>query len=165
MAYRLDKFNGTVLAVLEDGSLDTTTDLRFIGKNYAGYGEVQNENFLHLLENFSNNFAPTRPIAGQLWFDSSDIAKKLKVYDGSQWKTAGSASASTTAPAGLSPGDFWFDTVNQQLYTWNGNSYVLIGPELTPELTETDTEKQLVKDIFNNNHFILKILSLINKFI
>jgi hypothetical protein len=156
LAYRLDKFNGTVLVVLEDGSLDTTTDLRFIGKNYAGYGEVQNENFLHLLENFANNFAPSRPVAGQIWFDSSSVFKKLKVYDGSQWKTAGSASASTTPPGGLSTGDFWFDTINQQLYTWNGTAYVLIGPELTPELTETDTEKQLVKDIFNNNHYILK---------
>ena len=156
MAYRLDKFNGTVLTVLEDGSLDTSTDLRFIGKNYAGYGEVQNENFLHLLENFANNFAPPRPIAGQLWFDSSSTSNKLKVYDGTKWKTAGSSTASTTPPSGLAPGDFWFDTENQQLYTWNGTEYVLIGPELTPELTETDVEKSVVKDIFNNNYFILK---------
>ena len=54
MAYEVNKFNGTFLVSVSDGTIDTTTDLRFIGKNYAGYGEVQNENFLHLLENFSN---------------------------------------------------------------------------------------------------------------
>lgn len=169
MAYRLDKFNGTALLVLEDGSLDTTTDLRFIGKNYAGYGEVQNENFLHLLENFSNNFAPPKPITGQLWFDTSDSSKKLKVYDGAKWKIAGSSTASITAPSGASPGDFWFDTTNQQLYTWNGSEYVLIGPDRLPELTDTGVEKAVVKDIFGNNHFILtykldnKIVSIVSK--
>ena len=50
MAYQVDKFNGTFLTSVEDGTIDTTTDIRFVGKNYAGYGEVQNENFLHLLE-------------------------------------------------------------------------------------------------------------------
>ena len=53
MAYKVDRFNGTFLTSVEDGTIDTTTDLRFVGKNYAGYGEVQNENFLHLMENFA----------------------------------------------------------------------------------------------------------------
>jgi len=157
VAYRLDKFNGAALVVLEDGSLDTTTDLRFIGKNYAGYGEVQNENFLHLLENFANNAAPPRPITGQLWFDSGTIFKKLKVYDGTQWKTVGTSAAAATPPAGLTTGDLWFDTVNNQLHSWDGSQFVLIGPELTPDLTDTDAEKTLVKDIFSNNHYILKL--------
>ncbi len=47
MAYQVDRYNGTFLVSVEDGTIDTTTDLRLLGKNYAGYGEVQNENFVH----------------------------------------------------------------------------------------------------------------------
>ena len=62
MAYQVNNFRGTLVTTVEDGTIDTTTDLRFIGKNYAGYGEVQNENFLHLLENFSSNSGTTAVI-------------------------------------------------------------------------------------------------------
>ena len=78
MAYEVNKFNGTFLVSVADGTIDTTTDLRFIGKNYAGYGEVQNENFLHLLENFSNTTAPPKAVTGQIWYDSGNNA--LKYY-------------------------------------------------------------------------------------
>jgi len=32
MAYQVDKFNGTFLVSVDDGTIDTTTDLRFVGK-------------------------------------------------------------------------------------------------------------------------------------
>ena len=80
MPYAINKYNGTLISTVADGTIDNTTDLKIIGKNYAGYGEVQNENFLYLLENFANNNPPPRPIQGQLWFDSSN--SKLKFYDG-----------------------------------------------------------------------------------
>ena len=48
MAYTINKFDGTLLSTVDDGTIDQTTSLRFVGKNYAGYGEIQNENFLHL---------------------------------------------------------------------------------------------------------------------
>jgi len=38
MAYQIDRYNNTILTTVEDGTLDQTTDLKFIGKNYAGYG-------------------------------------------------------------------------------------------------------------------------------
>ena len=85
MAYQVDRYNGTFLVSVEDGTIDTTTDLRFLGKNYAGYGEVQNENFLHLLENFANTSAPPRAVLGQVWYDSAN--KKIKFYDGSRFRT------------------------------------------------------------------------------
>ena len=132
MSYEVNKFNGTFLTSVEDGTIDTSTDLRFIGKNYAGYGEVQNENFLHLLENFANTSAPPKAITGQIWFDSS--LKKLKYYDGAKFKTASGAEASTTAPSGLSVGDFWWDTGAKQLYAFNGAEFTLIGPISSPDL-------------------------------
>ena len=127
MAYAIDRYNNTLLTTVEDGTVDQTTDLKFIGKNYAGYGEIQNENFLFLLENFSGANQPSRPISGQVWFDSG--TSKLKFYDGTKWRTTGGAEIGATEPTGLASGDFWWDSGNDQLYVYNGTSFVLIGPQ------------------------------------
>lgn len=127
MPYSIDRYNGTTLAVVEDGTIDTTTDIKLIGKNYAGYGEVQNENLVHMLENFSSPSAPSRPISGQIWYDSAN--KKLKFYDQAKWRTTGGAEISSTAPTGLTTGDFWWDTANDQLFAWDGAEFVLVGPQ------------------------------------
>ena len=83
MAYTIEKTNNTILTIIEDGTIDNTTDLKLVGKNYSGYGEIQNENFVSLLENFASANQPPRPIAGQLWFDTDDDGQgRLKVYDG-----------------------------------------------------------------------------------
>jgi hypothetical protein len=126
MAYQINKFDTSLLTTLEDGTLDQTTDLKLIGKNYAGYGEIQNENFVFLLENFAGANQPPRPIAGQLWFDTTN--SKLKFYDGTKFKTTGGAEVSTAAPVGLVTGDFWWDSDDQQLYAYNGADYTLVGP-------------------------------------
>jgi len=127
MAYQIDRYNNTLLTTVEDGTVDQTTDLKFIGKNYAGYGEIQNENFLFLLENFAGANQPARPISGQIWFDTGN--SKLKFYDGAQWRTTGGAEISTGEPSGLAVGDFWWDSANDQLYVYNGTSFILIGPQ------------------------------------
>ena len=127
MAYQIDRYNNTLLTTVEDGTVDQTTDLKFIGKNYAGYGEIQNENFLFLLENFSGANQPSRPISGQVWFDSG--TSKLKFYDGTKWRTTGGAEIGATEPTGLAQGDFWWDAGNDQLYVYNGTNFILIGPQ------------------------------------
>jgi hypothetical protein len=157
MAYQVDKFNGTFLTSVEDGTIDSTTDLRFVGKNYAGYGEVQNENFLHLLENFANTTPPPKSVLGQIWYDSAN--KRLKFYNGSQFKVAGGAEVSVTAPSGLAVGEFWWDSTAKQLYTYDGTQFVLVGPEASPDLGTSSVVAQVVKDDLNNNHTILKLLA------
>lgn len=127
MAYQIDRYNNTLLTVVEDGTIDQTTDLKFIGKNYAGYGEIQNENFLYLLENFAGANQPARPLSGQIWFDTAN--SKLKFYDGTKFRTTGGSEITTTEPTGLAIGDFWWDSANDQLYVYNGVSYILIGPQ------------------------------------
>lgn len=93
MAYTINKTSGTVLANVADGTIDSSTaDLTLIGKNYSGYGDALNENFVKLLENFSNTTAPSSPLAGQLWWDSTN--NLLKVYTGSTFKTVSSSTAS-----------------------------------------------------------------------
>ena len=83
MAYKLNKTDGTILVDLIDGTIDiNSTSLTLVGRNYTGYGEAFNENFIKLLENFSNANSPNNPIQGQLWWDTSEA--RLKVYEGSQ---------------------------------------------------------------------------------
>jgi hypothetical protein len=160
MAYQVDKFNGNFLVSVEDGTIDTTTDLRFVGKNYAGYGEVQNENFLHLLESFSNPTAPPKAITGQIWYDSSTTNRKLKYYDGTRWKVAGSAEVAATAPNGLTVGDFWWDTATNQLKAWTANGFVLVGPESSPDLGSSTISAAVVKGSDNvGPHTILKVFA------
>jgi hypothetical protein len=127
MAYTINKYNTDQLTIVQDGTLDQTTDIKLVGKNYAGYGEIQNENFVFLLENFAGANQPPRAIKGQIWFDSAN--SKLKFNDGTKWRTTGGAEISATAPAGLATGDFWWDTTNEQLYSYNGADFVLIGPQ------------------------------------
>jgi hypothetical protein len=157
MAYQVNNFNGGFLVNVADGTIDTTTDLRFVGKNYAGYGEIQNENFLHLMENFANTTAPPKAVAGQIWYDSAN--KKLRYYDGTQFKVAAGAQVSSTAPIGSSTGDFWWDTSTKQLYAWNGTDYTLVGPISTPELGTSLINAAVVKDTVSTPHTILKVIT------
>jgi len=98
MSYTINHYNGKLLATVADGTVDTSTDLTLIGKNYAGYGQSQNDNFVWLLENFANTTQPPNPLAGQIWYDSAN--KKLKFFDGSQIRTASTAELGATAPTG-----------------------------------------------------------------
>ena len=153
MAYTIDKYNNTQLTVVEDGTIDQTTDLKLVGKNYAGYGEIQNENFVFLLENFSGANAPPKAISGQIWFDSS--TRKLKFYDGTKFRTTGGAEISATQPSGLTTGDFWWDTTNEQLYAYNGTTFILVGPQNVGE-TVTQWQSASVNDNLGTSRAIIK---------
>ena len=130
MAYTVNKTNGSASPnqyTVQDGVVNTQTDLSLIGKGYAGYGELIAENFLHLLENFSNPTAPVKPIQGQLYYDSTN--NRLKVYTGTQFIPAGgNAPYQSTQPAGIQQGDLWIDSDIGQLFFYDGSQSVLVGP-------------------------------------
>jgi len=127
MPYILNKTNGLTLATVQDASIDTTTDLSFVGRNYSGYGKIVDQNFVYLLENFANTTPPTRPVQGQLWFDSK---RKILNYsnDGSNFKQLANLSTSSNTTAAVS-GDLFWDPINFQLSVYNGTDLVLIGPQ------------------------------------
>ena len=154
MSYSVDRFRGSATYTVEDGTIDSSLDIKLIGKNYAGYGEIQNENFLHLLENFSGADAPARPLSGQLWFDSSN--SKLKFYDGVKFRTTGGAEVGPNAPSGLTTGDFWWDDTNKQLYSWDGTAFVLIGPLGVSGAGTTQFRSRNVLDTLGNSHAIIE---------
>lgn len=129
MSYQLNKTDGTLLTDLIDGQIDTnSTNLVLIGRNYTGYGEYFNENFIKLLENFSNTAAPSNPLTGQLWWDSTE--QRLKVYDGSVWKSSGGPIVQNTRPQ-MVAGDLWIDNLNNQVYAFDGTDLMLMGPQYT----------------------------------
>ena len=155
MAYQVNRYNGSFLVSVADGTIDNSTSLRFVGKNYAGYGQVQNENFLHLMENFAGASQPSKTVSGQLWYDSTE--RKIKVYDGTRFRIVGGSTASATAPLGLSAGEFWFDSLAQQLYCWTGTEFILVGPQNSTTLGETTITATTVKDNSNENRTIARI--------
>ena len=129
MSYQLNKTDGTLLTDLIDGQIDTeSTNLVLVGRNYTGYGEYFNENFIKLLENFSNTAAPSNPLTGQLWWDSN--SQRLQVYNGTIWKSSGGPIVQTTQPQ-MVAGDLWIDNLNNQVYAYDGSDLMLMGPQYT----------------------------------
>ena len=127
MSYQLNKTDGTLLLDLIDGQIDTaSTNLTLVGRNYTGYGESFNENFIKLLENFSNTAAPSNPLTGQLWWNSTD--QRLQVYDGLIWKSSGGPIVQNTRPQ-MVAGDLWIDNLNNQVYAFDGTDLMLMGPQ------------------------------------
>jgi len=157
MSYTINHYNGSLLTTVADGTVDNSTDLTLIGKNYAGYGTSQNDNFVWLLENFANTTEPPSPLTGQIWFDSANL--KLKFYDGSKFRTTSSTEVSAIPPIGLTLGDLWFDTTSDQLYAYNGNlsdPFTLIGPQGVTGQGLTEMQSILVKDTSNAAHPIIQ---------
>jgi hypothetical protein len=164
MAYIVNKTNSSASPnqyTVQDSVLNTQTDLTFIGKGYDGYGEVIAENFLHLLENFSNTTAPSKPIKGQLWYDESE--GRLKVYGGTSFAPITSASYQSSTPSGQVAGDLWVDSDSGQLYFYNGTTNVLVGPQSTSTsgfifdtiADATDTDRAITQFYNNNNRIAI----------
>ena len=157
MAYTVNKTDGSIFAVVADGTLNTDSNVTLVGKNFAGYGEFLNENFVQLLENAANNAAPSSPLTGQLWYDTS--AGLLKVFNGSDFKTISAATASNNEPTNNVVGDIWFDTVNNQLNVYNGSDFTLVGPlGAGPGAGETGAIPTTIVDNLSVEHFVVRIV-------
>ena len=163
MPYTINLTNGSSLVPggLSDGTVDSShSSIVLIGKNYANYGTFLNDNFVHLLENFSNQASPPNPIQGQLWWDS--INKILRVYTGASWKISTGATSAThnNPPADTSSlgGDLWFDTSNSQLNVWSGSSWITVGPVSTPATGNSGAIPALMTDVNGASHVVIQFV-------
>ena len=155
MAYTINLTDGSIFATIADGTINTSSSMVLVGKNYAGYGEFLDENFIHLLENGANTTAPGAPLIGQLWWDKS--TNTMKVYTGTTFKTISSATASSSAPSNNVVGDLWWDTTNGQLNAWNGSSFTLIGPASTSTQGTSGAIVATINDTGGTPHVVVQL--------
>ena len=161
MAYTINLTNGDIFAVIADGTVNTAAQvgggvpLVLVGKNYAGYGEFLDENFIHLLENGAGPNSPGAPLAGQLWYDST--AKLIKIYSNGGWKNICAATALSYAPDNNVQGDLWYDTVNAQLKVWTGTQWLLVGPQFTAQTGVTGAIVDTIVDNQSASHVVIKL--------
>ena len=153
MAYQINKTDGTIVATVADGQVDTqSTDITLIGKNYSGFGESLNENFVKILENFASTSEPERPITGQIWFDATE--SKLKVYNGTAFVPVSSATISNTQPTTLGIGDLWFNDVDRQLYFYDGSETILLGPDYSTNQGVSGFQVRSILDNLNQTRVV-----------
>jgi hypothetical protein len=142
----------------------TDTSLNLIGRGYPNYGQKTAENFLHLLENFSNSTAPVNPIQGQLWFDNS--TNKLKINTtatGQQWAPAGGvwqqgADPVSTSTNLVSHGDIWVNTSNGILSIYsNRNTWSTVGGS-NPAYSSIPTTSTFVLGVPTDRNFAYNTL-------
>jgi hypothetical protein len=105
MAYTIVKSDGTVLTTIADGTINTiSTSLGLPGRNYAGYGQSLDTNFVHAMENFADTVPPANPLRGQLWFNTNTNTLCICPADGtvtaSSWITLAQSGGSGTTTFG-----------------------------------------------------------------
>lgn len=132
------------------------TSLELVGNGYPDYARAISQNFLKLLENFSSPHPPENPIEGQLWYDTSDLTRKiLKVNNGilssSRWVPVGEVFRQPTDPAigfpsTVNDGILWADTSTGTLKIRVGSSWKTIGPAITFGNTKTGTEVAFLRN-------------------
>jgi hypothetical protein len=166
MPYIINKTNGEPLLTLEDGTLNDDYSVGLLGKNTIGYGEVQNENFIHLLENFAGISPPSGNIlTGQVYYNTEN--KQINVYDGSQWKIVGDTIVHPKDPTlpiadqGLgitapSRGTLWLNSTTQQLFVYN-SGWKLIGPEAVENFGTTRAVTTVLIDTVGTTHPVVQI--------
>ena len=133
MAYQIKNTRGQVISTVSDYGTDNSTSIELVGRGVSNYGLIEQSNLLHILENFANPVAPTNPIEGQLWFNTSSSNQVLSVYYNGSWNNILTIVSSSTPPTNVI--GLWLNTTNNTLFfasngKWVGSSsfYVSVTP-------------------------------------
>jgi microcystin-dependent protein len=141
--------------IVADGTVNNSaTSLSFVGQSYPGYAPILADDLLHLLENFAAPTAPKNPVQGQLWYDTS--VGVLKIYDSTNWTTAGNLKKSSSAPAisNSVAGDLWVNISTNQLHLFTGSNWVLVGPQFSTG-NNTGPNVDAIIDTNNTTHYVI----------
>ena len=142
--------NGKPAITLPPLTVDTTdTSLTLTGKGTPNYGEIQQENFIRLLENFASDTAPAHPTYGQIWFNTTDHS--LYFLDTDQvWKRIGGIFKGSIAPTlGYYEGDLWWDTDDNKLFVYDGADWQQVWPSLAIVPVAYVEEYNKLVDLYN----------------
>jgi hypothetical protein len=168
MAYLINKTTGELLITILDGTADgpdinpgqNAADIDLFGKNYPLYGELQNENFIKLLQNFANSNAPAKPLQGELWYDTSTNGNfVLRVFNGTAWNVVTPVWVSASAPITNQVGAQWWDSTNYQLNVYNGSSWTVVGPAYKAPDGKSGALVESVLDTLGATHNVIKFYS------
>ena len=144
-SYTIKKSNSNILVELAEGQTDNvSSSLTLVGKNVYNFGQSQNDNLVHLLENFAFTQSPISPITGQLWFNTTN--NSLNIFKNSDWSFIPDITI-TPAPATTDTsgtGSLMFNSITGQLFVKNGTTYTLIGPTATPGYGQTQIVSILI---------------------
>lgn len=157
MAYTIVKTDGQVLTTIADGTVNTSsTSLGLPGRNFAGYGNILDTNFVHVLENFANTAPPSNPLRGQLWFNTNANTLYVCPADGttsaSSWLalTSTASGGTTTFGSGVFTGNLSSnnmtitnglsaDTITVRLATVTATATIANADITTANITTTNT--------------------------
>jgi hypothetical protein len=152
MAYVVNNSRGQVIAVVQDGTINTNaTSVTLVGKNVTPYGEYEVENLVKTLENFADDTPPINAIEGQLWWDTG--TDQLKVWTGDAWSVVGSVIVSPITPSGtINVGDLWFNSNNytMQIYAETMSGFQWIPVYVIP-ITNTEPTSGIDGSLYYNN--------------
>ena len=133
MSYTINFTSGSKPTILVNDSTFNTTSLPIIlfGKSVLNWGEIIQENYIKILENFDNATAPPHPTKGMLWSDNSSVtSRQLKLYDGTSWKQVSIINNGPLPGTGLYIGQLWNYNTNE--YFWNGTVWKKIDTDSLP---------------------------------
>ena len=123
MPYDIKNYKGTSVASVTEGTVNSQTPLKLIGQNYKNYGSLIAENFVHIVENFARDVAPTNAMVGQLWYKPTDGYLYILDKDAAgnqKWKSLATIEVSSVDPtqsgSAYTPreGDFWFNSATDK---------------------------------------------------
>lgn len=157
MPYEIRKYDGTVLTTIGDGITDeTSTSLKLIGKNVSNFGKGQNENLVHLIENFASGSPPDHYMRGQLWYKTDEL--KLKFWNTADWVPVAPLHYQNTQPSASHAGYLWYDTGKRRLFINLGSGqFDLIGPETVAGYGTTRLVSEALADNTGNLQAVIKV--------
>jgi hypothetical protein len=159
MSYIVNRTDGNIAAVVNDGTIDTTTSLNLVGKGTPNYAETVAEDLIALLENFSSILTPRRPLPGQLWYNKA--SRQIHVYDEKkqQFTVVNNTTFNTTPPANPLSGDFWYHTEKKQLSFYRDNFWQVVAPAYADSQGRSELVVETIKNNYNVDHTVVTLFA------